>query len=398
MIKIVVCRYDPEFLLQFKSVCKERPATLPPLDALDAIGLKLHIPAKSRGGSGLHLSRAGANNIFSMGNFGTTGSKLSSEEPYANINRAASLSGVPGMEDTSNWLSNMNQMRNPDPVAPLQASENRWDRKTFLVGQDSRELVECKVRGLLNKLTMEKFESISDQVIAWANMSEKETDGRTIIQVIRLVFENATEKAAWSEIYARLCRKMVDQISTNVQDDGIRNLEGKPITGGQLFRKYLLDRCQEDFEREWVAKGTTAAKELEDEAANAKTKEGGTQKIYFDEYYSTRKAKRQRLGLMKFIGELFKLQILSERVMHDCIKKLLGNVDNAEEAEIESFCMLLTTVGSMLDIYGRLDLYFSRMKDLMKSPSVTYRLQYILKVSHRSYPATIFNFTRIGFV
>ena len=129
-----------------------------------------------------------------------------------------------------------------------------------------------------------------------------------------------------------------------VKMTGIRNPEGKPITGGQLFRKYLLNRCQDDFERGWVAKEATATaavtKALEDEAAkaaNAKTKEGGTEEIvlYSDEYYAAQKAKRQSLGLIKFIGELFKLRMLTERIMH---------------------------VGSMLDIQkarGHLDVYFS---------------------------------------
>jgi translation initiation factor 4G len=39
--------------------------------------------------------------------------------------------------------------------------------------------------------------------------------------------------------------------------------------------------------------------------------------LYSDEYYAVQKAKRQGLGL-KFIGELFKLQMLTERIMHDC--------------------------------------------------------------------------------
>jgi hypothetical protein len=96
---------------------------------------------------------------------------------------------------------------------------------------------------------MERFDSISDQIIAWANKSEKEKDGRTLIQVIKLVFEKATDEATFSEMYARLCRKMMEQISPKVQDDGIKNAEGKPFAGGNLFRKYLLNRCQEDFER-----------------------------------------------------------------------------------------------------------------------------------------------------
>ena len=89
--------------------------------------------------------------------------------------------GPGGQGHGSAFNNNMNQMQNLDPVAPLQATENRWDRKAIQVDQDSPELVERKVKGLLNKLTMEKFSSISDQIIAWANKSEKEKDGRTLI-------------------------------------------------------------------------------------------------------------------------------------------------------------------------------------------------------------------------
>lgn len=124
-------------------------------------------------------------------------------------------------------------------VAPLELSANRWmpnsiSRKPQSLDADSPEPVDRKVKGLLNKLTMEKFDSISDQIIAWANKSEKEKDGRTIIQVIRLVFEKAIDEVAWSEMYARLYRKMMEQISSKIQDDGIKNSEGKPIAGGQL--------------------------------------------------------------------------------------------------------------------------------------------------------------------
>ncbi|OBZ69113.1 hypothetical protein A0H81_10700 [Grifola frondosa] len=136
------------------------------------------------------------------------------------------------------------------------------------------------------------------------------------------MFEKATDEATWSEMYARLCR-MMEQISANVQDSGIKNSEGKPIAG--------------------------------------------------EEYYAAQKAKRQGLGLIKFIGELFSLQMLTERIMHECIKKLLGNVENPEEEEIESLCKLLTTVGQILDTpkaRAHMAVYFSRMKELCKSPNV----------------------------
>ncbi|KAH9072749.1 ARM repeat-containing protein [Lactarius deliciosus] len=254
---------------------------------------------------------------------------------------------------------------------------------------ESPEVVERKVKALLNKLTMERFDTISDEIVAWANKSEKEKDGRTLFQVIELVFEKATDEEMSSEIYARLCRKMMEQISPKVQDDGIKNSEGKPFAGGNLFRKYLLDRCQEDFERGWVAKEETAfaaaTKASADKAvrgANDKTKGGEESELYSEEDCAAAKAKRHGLGLIRFIGELFKLQMLTERIMHECIKKLLGNVETPEEEGIESLCKLLITVGSLLDTpkaRAHLDVYFSRMRELTKNKNVNARMVFMLQ-------------------
>lgn len=86
---------------------------------------------------------------------------------------------------------------------------------------DSPKVVDKKVRSLLNKLTMKKLEFISNQIIAWANRSKNEKDGHTLIRVIGLVFEKATDEASLSEMYTRLCLKMMKMINQYVQDDGI---------------------------------------------------------------------------------------------------------------------------------------------------------------------------------
>lgn len=416
------------------AICKDKPDMLPPLDA---IGLEpSDQPGRKRTPSMTAPPRApfnGSNfgkssNAFpttGMGNFNTMGGSKLNEERFPSGARAVSMSGSPAppfgrpaqmTRTTSQGGGRVRSQRGKArdnkqggatgsqgqgsgfhvPAAntasfdyvPLQATANRWDRKAVgNVDADSPELVDRKVKGLLNKLTMEKFDSISDQIVGWANKSEKEKDGRTLIQVIRLVFEKATDEATWSEMYARLCRKMMETISGKVQDDGIKNSEGKPIAGGQLFRKYLLNRCQEDFERGWAAKEATAAAAATkgEEDARVAAAEGGEEAaLYSEEYYAAQKAKRQGLGLIKFIGELFKLQMLTERIMHECIKKLLGNVENPEEEEIESLCKLLTTVGSILDTNkarAHMDVYFSRMKELTKSANVSSRMQFMLQVS-----------------
>ncbi len=267
-----------------------------------------------------------------------------------------------------------------EPIVPLQATANRWDRKTFHAGADSPQMIDRKVKSLLNKLTMKKFDSISDQIIQWANKSENEKDSQTLIQVIKLVLEMAMDQVIWCEMYARLCRKMMGHISSKVDTKN----KGKPIAGGQLFRKFLLNRCREHFERGWVAKEAAAAattKALEDKAANEKRDDQHA--LYSEEYYAAQKAKRQGLGLIRFIGELFKLQMLTEGTMHECVKKLLVSVENLEEVGIESLCTLLTTVGDILDTQkarAHTDVYFSQMKELTKNPHLTPRMKFMVQV------------------
>ncbi|KIK13882.1 hypothetical protein PISMIDRAFT_17671 [Pisolithus microcarpus 441] len=139
----------------------------------------------------------------------------------------------------------------------------------------------------------------------------------------KLIYEKAVNEDNWSYMYTQLCHEMMETINPKVQDDGIKNTKGKPITGGQLFCRYLLHQCQEDFEHGWVTEEATAhvaaAKASGDEAIKGRR--------------AMRKAKCQGFGLIKFTGKLFKLPMLTERIMHECVKKLLGNMESPKEEE-----------------------------------------------------------------
>lgn len=311
--------------------------------------------------------------------------------------------GGPKAKHAQNYRGNSKRKNHPresqnDPSgalepAVLSAPANPFPRPSrpsrFMLQQaEPHQIAERKVKSLLNKLTMENFESISDQIIDWANRSEQEKDGSTLIQVIKLVFDKAKDEAAFSEMYARLCRKMMESVSPNIQDDTTRNPEGQPITGGLLFRRYLLNRCQEDFERGWSAKEAAAAliasRTNADVVAETTSSTNGEVALYSDEYYAAAKAKRQGLGLIRFIGELFKLQMLTTRIMHECIIKLLSDVANPEEEEIESLCQLLATVGQILDTpdgKNHMDIYFAQIIEMIEANNINPRMKFMLQDS-----------------
>jgi translation initiation factor 4G len=245
------------------------------------------------------------------------------------------------------------------------------------VHDEIARLQDDSLETLLSKLTLDNyFEPVSDQIVAWVNRSESEKDASTLRAVTQLVYEQAIADCEHSETYARMCRTMVERISPKVQEVGVTDAEGKPIAGGRLFTKYLLNRCQDDFERVWsnkdVALSSHAATTSEKDALGPPS--GDKSAVDQSTFVNT---KRQQMGVIKLVAELFKVQMLTERVMHECVKKLLGKVGNPGEPEIESLCMLLTTVGSLIDTpkaRAHMDIYFSRMKELTKSPNLNSRM------------------------
>lgn len=270
----------------------------------------------------------------------------------------------------------------PEDVKPLANSGNRWTPRRAadiepLPGAVANtmppEMVQRKVKGLLNKLTLDNFDRITDQILEIASQSKDETDGRTLRQVIALTFEKATDEAHFSNMYARFCRKTMECTSDQVKDEGILDKSGNQVVGGTLFRKYLLSRCQEDFERGWK---TDLPPKPDGEP---ETEEAA---MLSDEYYIAAAAKRRGLGLVKFVGELFLMSMLNEKIMQECIKKLLANVTDPEEEEVESLSKLVETVGSALDSTPRgqsiMDVYMQRMEQLTTCDSLSSRIKFMV--------------------
>lgn len=76
--------------------------------------------------------------------------------------------------------------------------------------------------------------------------------------------------------------------------------------------------------------------------------------------------------------------MLSLISMHECIKKLLADLDTPEEEDIESLCRLLLTVGQQLeatskDGHGYMDIYFVRLKVIVDNNTVSSRLVFMIQ-------------------
>ena len=69
-----------------------------------------------------------------------------------------------------------------------------------------------------------------------------------------------------------------------------------------------------------------------------------TMQLEYDEI--ERQARHRSLGNIRFIGELYNLKMLTYRIMHEIIRRLVTQTD---EESLECLCCLLNTIGKQLD-------------------------------------------------
>ncbi|KAI4827908.1 hypothetical protein KUCAC02_031265 [Chaenocephalus aceratus] len=250
----------------------------------------------------------------------------------------------------------------------LKKSENAWKpimkRPEVVIDdpvvQNTLELFK-KVRSILNKLTPQKFNQLMQQVTDLTIDTEERLKG-----VIDLVFEKAIDEPSFAAAYGNMCRclatlkvPMTDKPNTTVN-----------------FRKLLLNRCQKEFEKDKVDDVVFERKQKELDSAASTTER---ERLQVELREAKDKARRRSIGNIRFIGELFKLKMLTEAIMHDCVVKLLKNHD---EESLECLCRLLTTIGKDLDFEKakpRMDQYFNQMEKIVKERKTSSRIRFMLQ-------------------
>uniref|UniRef100_UPI0037E795F7 eukaryotic translation initiation factor 4 gamma 2a n=1 Tax=Semicossyphus pulcher TaxID=241346 RepID=UPI0037E795F7 len=92
------------------------------------------------------------------------------------------------------------------------------------------------------------------------------------------------------------------------------------------------------------------------------------------------------LGNIKFIGELGKLNLIHESILHKCIKTLLDKKKRVQlkdmGEDLECLCQIMKTVGPKLDhdkARSLMNQYFGRMKSLTNNKELPARIRFLLQ-------------------
>jgi len=215
----------------------------------------------------------------------------------------------------------------------------------------------------LNKLTPEKYEKLAGEFCALPIRSAKVLKG-----LIVLVLDKALSEPAYSALYAQLCQRLDKCVTANFEppQPAAQQPQAAAAAAPQIstFRRLLLTVCQHEFDNRasYISAAsvtTTAAASMSDDE-RAQLADAHRQQ-----------AKKKMLGNVKFIGELGRLDLLSEAILHKCIKTLLEKEKNEKYADmsddLECLCKMMPTIGKKLDqgeAVKLMDQYFERMKKL----------------------------------
>ncbi|NWI58074.1 IF4G3 factor, partial [Calyptomena viridis] len=391
-------QYDREFLLdiQFMPACIQKPEGLPPIS--DVVLDKVNQPKLPLRTLDPRILPRGPDFTPAFADFGrqapggrnVSGSacKVQSTPGLPSLARCGPpacpllvsphppLRNLPiGLLNVGPRRSQPGQRREPRKIITvcvkedvhLKKAENAW--KPSLKRENQTEDPENvktqelfrKVRSILNKLTPQMFNQLMKQVTDLTVDTEERLKG-----VIDLVFEKAIDEPSFSVAYANMCRCLVT-LKVPMADK-----PGSTVN----FRKLLLNRCQKEFEKDKADDDVFEKKQKELEAAT--TPEEKT-RLHDELEEAKDKARRRSIGNIKFIGELFKLKMLTEAIMHDCVVKLLKNHD---EESLECLCRLLTTIGKDLDFEKakpRMDQYFNQMEKIVKERKTSSRIRFMLQ-------------------
>lgn len=165
------------------------------------------------------------------------------------------------------------------------------------------------------------------------------------------------------------------------------------------FKRSLLNKCEEEFNKQDIYVDWKKEKK-EYEESKGKLSEAERKEKEDELKFRRIRIKKQMLGNVQFIGQLFKKRLLKEKVMRYCIASLLlldedksikgknpeyidaGLTEGIDEEDHEAICSLFATIGLTIDKPPAIDfmtLCFNKIRRLSVDKSLPSRSRFMYK-------------------
>ena len=192
-----------------------------------------------------------------------------------------------------------------------------------------KDPIKFQITELLNILTKDNYKTTSDQIYA---IIENSIESQ--VKFLDVLFNKSVNEKSFVALYAKLCKDFDKKLPQKapIKED---KKSDKPKKSNSVMRTKLLDKCREIFKIENNEK--------------------------FDEYIKVQdkderniKLKNFVLGNVNFIGELINIQILSKKIVKQCLNNLLERFydKNSDESlkmiNLEAVVILLNNFGTLL--------------------------------------------------
>lgn len=222
---------------------------------------------------------------------------------------------------------------------------------------EEEEKIKRKIKVTLNKLSPNNFEKLKLELIGLGKESRS-----SLHLLVVCIFEKAWSEHKYTQMYAELCKNLKAEFEEYMFEGDVKS--DKKINH---FRYNLLDVVGNTFHN--TSEIPSSSKDPEALASLIKKKTQGN---------------------VRFIGELLKVGLISEKIIQNCVETLLS-LENAsplalDEDKIEGACILISTAGHCFEkpkLISGTNMIFEYLNQILSiNSTISSKLKFAIMVNH----------------